>query len=260
MLAVRLGGDASVAGVCAPHEIADVATRVALAFLTSRGGGDDAPRRMRDLIARDGREAIIAAAVLDPPMEHDAPARTDLAAIIGARPLGATCFLGVAAPFGRLHADDLGALADVAARVGARELRLTPWRALLAVGLTRDGAAAMARALARSNLILNPGDPRRKIAACAGAPACNSASTRVHEDAAMLAPLLASLTGGVVLHISGCAKGCARRAATRFTLVGDDGLYNLVEDGRTRDESVLTGLTARDAYAVLSRRIAGAPA
>ena len=260
MLAVRLGGDAEVAGVCPPHEVADVATRVALMFLSLRGDGDEAPRRMRDLIARDGREAIVAAAALDPPIKYDACPRTDLAAIIGAHPLGEAYFLGVAAPFGRLHADDLDALASAARQAGARELRLTPWRALLAVGLARDAAAAMGRALAPADLILDPNDPRLAVAACAGAPACRSASTRVHEDAAMFAPLLASLKGGVALHVSGCAKGCARRAATRFTLVGDDGLYNLVENAGAGAAPALRGLTPRDAYATLARRIAETPA
>ena len=40
---------------------------------------------------------------------------------------------------------------------------------------------------------------------------------------------------GVALHVSGCAKGCARQAATPFTLIAHAGRYELVVDATARD-------------------------
>jgi precorrin-3B synthase len=40
---------------------------------------------------------------------------------------------------------------------------------------------------------------------------------------------------GVALHVSGCAKGCARQAATPFTLIARAGSYDLVMDATAVD-------------------------
>jgi precorrin-3B synthase len=41
------------------------------------------------------------------------------------------------------------------------------------------------------------------------------------------------------VHVSGCAKGCARRAAADLTLVGKDGRYGVVIRGSARDEPLV---------------------
>jgi precorrin-3B synthase len=43
---------------------------------------------------------------------------------------------------------------------------------------------------------------------------------------------------GVALHVSGCAKGCARQAATPVTLIAHAGRYDLVVDGSARDAGI----------------------
>ncbi|SDW53902.1 hypothetical protein [Roseicitreum antarcticum] len=48
------------------------------------------------------------------------------------------------------------------------------------------------------------------------------------------------------LHVSGCAKGCARARAAGLTLVGRDGRFDLVENGHAWDAATQTGLTADD--------------
>ena len=40
------------------------------------------------------------------------------------------------------------------------------------------------------------------------------------------------------MHLSGCAKGCARRAAADLTLIGGDGRYGVVIRGNARDQPV----------------------
>ena len=46
---------------------------------------------------------------------------------------------------------------------------------------------------------------------------------------------------GVTIHVSGCAKGCAHRDKAAITLVGRDGRYDLVRNGRHSDDARRNG-------------------
>ncbi len=167
------------------------------------------------------------------------------------RAAGEGLFLaGVGLPFGRIAASDLLQLAKNAAAGGASELRLTPWRTILIPLPTHDSAQSLAEALSSGSFILDPGDPRLRVAACVGAPACPRATTDVRADAARLAALVRP---GDLLHVSGCAKGCAHPRAAAVTLVGDGGAYNLVCGGSPGDQPVRTGLTVDKAEQELRR-------
>ena len=162
--------------------------------------------------------------------------------------LHAPPLLGAVAPQGRMSADMLAVLAEAAREAGAG-IRLTPWRAVLAP-LRVAGAAATWRArLMHAGFILDRDDPRLRVAACVGAPACSSATTPVRADADSFAEVLRGLPGdGIVLHVSGCAKGCAHRGPARVTLVGRDGAYDLVRDASVSGmpgETCLTTAQAR---------------
>jgi len=128
---------------------------------------------------------------------------------------------GLAAPFGRLEATQLHALVGLAAAAGASEIRLSPWRALYV-----DAPVELSAEL---GLIVNENDPLLRIDACPGAPACRSATV----DTRRMARRLAGLAG--TLHVSGCAKGCARSAPADLTLVGEGGRYGVVRNGTARD-------------------------
>ncbi len=150
--------------------------------------------------------------------------RIDIAPSPGRRRLGDLAGLtGVAAPFGRVEATQLRGLVALAAAAGASEVRLSPWRALYVDALI-DGAD-------RLGLIIDEDDPLLRIDACPGAPACRSASVDTRRDARRLA----SLGFEGTLHVSGCAKGCARSALADLTLVGEAGRYGVVRRGTTRD-------------------------
>jgi precorrin-3B synthase len=152
--------------------------------------------------------------------------------------------LGIGLPFGRVVAEDLAALTAAATAMGTRQLRLTPWRAILVPVASGETARAICADLPPNAFILNAGDPRRRIAACPGSPACEQATTNVRDDAATLAPMLAAARrNGILLHISGCAKGCAHPRAAAVTLVGQHGRYDLVRDGKASDIPDLRGLT-----------------
>jgi precorrin-3B synthase len=141
----------------------------------------------------------------------------------------------VGLPFGQTDAAGLLRLAGLVAGV-----RTTPWRSFHLEGVTDPAPFAAA------GFIVDPDDPRRTIAACAGAPACAGATVPARADAAILAAR--GLRG---VHVSGCAKGCAHPGAAT-TLVGAGGLYGLVRHGRAGDTPAITGLTIAQAAELLA--------
>lgn len=159
------------------------------------------------------------------PPPRPAPPRTGLIA-----EKGGTVAACAVAPFGRIDAVTMDALALLAARQGAHDIRLTPFRGVALTGLA-DGAAMLA-ALGTLGLIVDPADPRLSVAACPGAPACARGEAPAQADAGRFARLgAARLAAGLTLHVSGCAKGCAHPRAAGLTLVGRAGGYDIVRNG-----------------------------
>ncbi|MBB4618172.1 cobalamin biosynthesis protein CobG [Sphingomonas abaci] len=146
----------------------------------------------------------------------------------GPHPLGSLYGL----PFGRMSAAALGTLV---ARHAATALRLTPWRLLLVEG---------AEGMPVPGFGLDPADPLLAADACVGAPACPQASVATRELARRLAPHVADL------HVSGCAKGCARSGPAALVLTGRDGRFDLARAARAGDPPAETGL---DAATLLAR-------
>lgn len=130
----------------------------------------------------------------------------------------------VGAGFGQI---DASALADHAQSGTA--IRVTPWRMLLLEqsDMPKTG-----------NFLTDPDDPLLTVDACPGAPYCNVASVETRDLARALAP---HHTG--TLHVSGCAKGCARNRPATTVLVGNDGRFDLVKNGRACDAPETFGLT-----------------
>jgi precorrin-8X/cobalt-precorrin-8 methylmutase len=158
-------------------------------------------------------------------------------------------YFSVGVPFGRLSSGMLIALADAADRDGVGELRLTPWRSILLPGWRR---LEFKCDLLSEQFIKSPADPRLTVAACSGAPECESAAAPVREAALALAPLASGLPGsGVRLHVSGCSKGCARPGSTAVTLVARANRYDLVVNGRAGDAPLSTGHTHSDIESIL---------
>jgi sulfite reductase beta subunit-like hemoprotein len=178
--------------------------------------------------------------------------RTPLGEILGAHVFGAAILVGAAAAFGEIRADRFKALIERARALGATGLRLTPWRAFLIAGLDPRGAPSMTGSIAKHGLIANADDPRLRVAACPGAPACTHGHRPVRDDAARWAPTLPE-GDGVILHVSGCAKGCARPAATAATLTANVTGYDLILAGRAQDSPARRGLSSAEVAQLLAR-------
>lgn len=135
--------------------------------------------------------------------------------------------LGV--PFGAMKAGDLCDLVETARPT---HIRITPWRLLFLENTAPVTHPAF---------LHTPGDPILDVAACPGAPHCASAQV---ETRVFARPLAGKVRGR--LHVSGCAKGCARRGPAAVTLVGRAGRFDLVENGRASDTPSRTGLAGAD--------------
>lgn len=183
---------------------AEVDALLALAHWFVESGGEDARRMARHRVTL-------------PPFATGAipPAHPARPLVPGRRVLGA--------PFGRITAAQLSRLISIDA------IRLTPWRMLLVEG---QGTRA------DDGWITDPADPLLHVDACPGAPDCPQSTVETRALARRLAPHVAGS-----LHVSGCAKGCARAAPADVILTGRDDRFNLAINARAGDAPLQSGLT-----------------
>ncbi len=247
LAAIRIGAAPAVAvgldtqagiewlGSVSPATAAAAAMEAAYAFLKVMSNGTR--QRMRDL-SDEGLASVRSAMKrrLDPLTRDPSKIDVSLDRRVGLLDLGSTRFaVGVAAPFGRVEADQIWKLTGEMAAFGIKEIRLSPWRILYAEVVSAPAGNAILAAAAAVGFIAESGDPLLGIEACPGAPACRSTSLDTRGDARRLAALLPRVGFEGTVHVSGCAKGCARSDAADLTLVGADGLYGIVRNGTAQD-------------------------
>jgi precorrin-3B synthase len=159
-----------------------------------------------------------------------------------AQPIGMHCLrdgtltVGIGLAFGHSDADTLQTLIDEGRSAGAVSARPAPGRVLFLIGIAPAQAAGFAPKAEQLGFITNPEDPRRRVVACAGAPACTAAEIPTRA----LAPAIAAAAwlDGRTIHVSGCSKGCAHAAPTDLTVVGVNGRCGIVPNGRAQDAPV----------------------
>ncbi|HYF89283.1 precorrin-3B synthase [Azospirillum sp.] len=256
---VSLGGTLAKAaplGLCRAEDVADVASALGRAFVELRASLPEPPRRMAGLVAVIGTEpfATRLSSLISPlpPGERIKVRGTHLMDLFGsAEPphpnllprgeKGQAPTMVAAFPFGRLTCATLAALASVCA-----EIRITPWRALLLVAPSSD-AEGIAKA---HGAILSHTDRRLKLTACSGAGGCDVGTTDTHATALAIADRAGPLLDHVrMVHVSGCAKGCAHPAIADVTLTARDGVYDVALNAKPGDDSPHTGLSPADAVA-----------
>ncbi|MEZ5772878.1 MAG: precorrin-3B synthase [Defluviimonas denitrificans] len=185
---------------------AGLAIEMARWFIASGGVGPDGRGRMRDHIA--GGAQLPAGLTGDvSPAPQARPPKPG--------PYGGGKLLAFA--FGQVRAEKFAWLAKAGGSI-----RITPWRMVyFSSGLKRrrdlhhDG-----------DFITNPSDPLLSVVACTGAPGCPQALGPTRALARQLAPLVPQ---GKLLHVSGCAKGCAHPGPAPATLTATaPGRYDLI--------------------------------
>ncbi|MGA9486129.1 MAG: precorrin-3B synthase [Methylocella sp.] len=238
---IGIGGDADKAiflGHCGGDAIPGIASRLATIFLRLGSSMAEPPRRMQNLIESCGANAIAGEAGL---CLSELPRRSIIEdpCPIGLIRFHDKHFFGVGAAFGNLDANMLDAAARAAEIFGTSEIRLTPWRALLLPDVSDAQADAISSYCATHNFIVDREDPRLAVVACGGASSCTHGTTDTRSDALALMTFARRISKiGVVLQVSGCAKGCARQAAAPLTLIAHEGLYDLVANQTARDAGI----------------------
>ena len=121
--------------------------------------------------------------------------------------------------FGRLSSGLLRSLAELLQRTGTPWLAITPWRSL-AIRCTGDTVASDMLGELVAIGFLPPHHPAAAVVVCVGASGCWQTEL---DTLAMAERVLAEahdLGRGYWVHVSGCDKFCATRAAAPVTLVG----------------------------------------
>ncbi|WP_095202281.1 precorrin-3B synthase [Mesorhizobium carmichaelinearum] len=134
--------------------------------------------------------------------------------------------LGIGLPYGSMPADKIISLAKSALTLGTTEIRLAPGRVLLFLGQPATANELLQATAATLGFVTSPTDPRTRIAACPGTPACASGHIATRDIAETIAENADILD--FTLHISGCAKGCAHPGPAALTIVGGENGAGLV--------------------------------
>ncbi|RWM04057.1 precorrin-3B synthase [Mesorhizobium sp.] len=143
--------------------------------------------------------------------------------------------VGIGLPFGSMPAQNLIEFVGQALQLGSTEIRMAPGRALLLLGLTPPACSSLQGAASTLGFVTAASDPRTRIAACPGTPACASGRIATRAIAETIAKESADLLdSSLTLHVSGCAKGCAHPGPAALTLVGDENGAGLVVDGTAK--------------------------
>lgn len=232
---LSVGGDARSARPVAVVADRDALPALAVALRALDGMGTAA--RGRDLDAGALRVALGAMAVdVDFPAQPAFPPSP-----IGRHAIGTRSVLGVGLPYGATDAVTLERLVRGLAGLGATEIRLSPHRALLVLGLPAEAMDAAAALAEKAGFWTRADAPGNAIALCAGAAGCASGTfdTKAVADQLVLrAPDL--LDGSMTVHVSGCAKGCAHPMPAVLALCGRMDGIGVVFGGRSGDSELAT--------------------
>ena len=232
LLHIALAGNGPTAtplGSLAPDGACNAVRRL-LASIAARGP----EARAADVLRSGGiavfHDAIQTRIALEPPPPPRLPAE-----MVGTHCLKDDLYaLGVGLAFGHAQAHTLGALTEIARAQRALWARPAPDRALLLGPFQRTKIRTIRDEARRFGFAVDPADPRRRVVACPGAPACASGLIAARALAAEVAASVAFAGTGIAVHVSGCAKGCAHPSPAPLTIVGTAQGAGLVRNATAR--------------------------
>jgi ferredoxin-nitrite reductase len=130
-------------------------------------------------------------------------------------------YIGVALPVGRLQADQMRALADIADRYGSGTIRLTVWQNIIISDIADENLEAAKAAIDAAGLHWQATSFRAGLVACTGNAGCKYAAADTKKHALAIARHLESkldLDQPINIHVTGCQHSCAQH------YIGDIGL------------------------------------
>ena len=130
-------------------------------------------------------------------------------------------WIGVVLPVGRMSADQMRALAQVAGDLGDGDIRLTVWQNLIISGVRSEDVAAAQARIEALGLSISATSIRAGLVACTGNVGCKFAAsdTKRHaEEISRWCESRVALDSPVNIHLTGCHHSCAQH------YIGDIGL------------------------------------
>ncbi|KQO33728.1 precorrin-3B synthase [Pseudomonas sp. Leaf83] len=183
--------------------------------------------RMRQLLAKIPASELLPRLQtrLDFPLQP-APANWQPAATISRSPAGiypqaqsGLRMVAAGAQLGRLHAEQLLALAELSEHHGDGELRLTPWQGVLLGNVPESASRELLAALGELGLLIHADEPLLGLVACTGSAACARGLADSKHHALHLAELLHESGARPQVHLSACPRSCASARVQPYTLL-----------------------------------------
>ncbi len=259
---LSLAGHAT-SGIVAPGDAAHIGIALAKAVMALCAQG---PARMTTALAGRTLADVLSRACAGVPgalLRHEgsSPASARLAPVLGPvrqRQDGLfACGLGI--PLGRLADDKARSLADLADTYGDGALRLAPWQAVFVANVPGAVVEPLQLQARTIGLLTEPYCIDMRVTACSGSTGCLRTNCDTKADgAAILRALGRNRTKPehpLIIHVSGCARGCAHPEASELLLLGrpDGDGYDAYADARPSRAEALRPIASPLDPADLSR-------
>ena len=134
------------------------------------------------------------------------------------------CYIGVKPTLGHMSGEQLIAVADLAERYGVSDLRFTPFKELLLLGVAPEDVEKLQGDLEELGLYSNPSEFRRGLLSCTGLEYCKLAHVTTKSRAIELADELeerfGDLDSPITISLNGCPNACARHQVSDIGFKG----------------------------------------
>jgi ferredoxin-nitrite reductase len=254
--------------VVEPSQCVPVARAILRVFIDEGDRTNRTRARLKYALDRMGLEAFLAAveshlpAPLPRLASHDCEPRPRLKreGHVGFHPQrqNSEVYCGVVLPVGRMTAQQMRGLADIAQRYGSGTLRLTVWQNLIISDIAQSNQTAVEHALAAIGLGAHASPARAGIVACTGNTGCKFSASDTKRHALAIVEHLehcVALDTPLNIHVTGCPHSCAQHAiadvgllATKVALDDEREVegYHLYAGGAVGAERKLGREIARD--------------
>jgi len=235
-------GDTGV--IVKPAEATAVADAVVRVFIDHGDRTNRAKARLKYVLDAWGFEKFVAALeerlgrkLVRAPLDAIAPRPAfDRFAHIGAhrQRQDGYFWIGIVLPVGKLTANQMRGIAEVARECGDGDIRLTVWQNLLISGVPQARLAEAEAAIAALSLSTKATSIRAGLVACTGNAGCRLAmsDTKRHAEAiAQWCESRVALDHPLNIHLTGCPNSCAQH------YIGDIGLLGTKTQGSDDEDA-----------------------
>ena len=133
-------------------------------------------------------------------------------------------YVGLKIPVGRIHADDLQGIADLAETYGTGEIRLATNQAVIMPNVPDRVVGDLTEERLLKRFVYNPTPVQKGLVSCVGSDYCNLAviesKSRAVETAKRIEAMIGTEMKPITMHWSGCPAGCGNHLVADVGLLG----------------------------------------